>query len=52
MNQAWYCICVIPALGKLRQGDGKFEASLGCMANPVWGGVGARGELGIDGSYL
>lgn len=28
--QVWYCMSVIPALGKLREGDGrKFEANLG-----------------------
>jgi hypothetical protein len=28
-SQAWCCIYVIPALGKLRQEDGEFKVSLG-----------------------
>jgi hypothetical protein len=33
-GQVW-CTPVIPALGRLRQEDCEFEASLDCMARPV-----------------
>jgi hypothetical protein len=31
-SQAWWCICVIPALERWRQEDCEFEASLGYIA--------------------
>jgi hypothetical protein len=37
-NWVWWCMLVIPALGRLRQEDLEFKASLGCIVNlrPVW----------------
>jgi hypothetical protein len=31
VNHVWWCRPVIPALGRLRQEDSKFEASLGYL---------------------
>jgi hypothetical protein len=33
-GQAWWCISVIPELGRLRQEDLKFEARVSYMVNP------------------
>jgi uncharacterized protein YceK len=32
-GQAWWCIVIIPALGRLRQEDLEFKASLGCIVD-------------------
>jgi hypothetical protein len=33
-SQVWCCTPVIPALRMLREKDGKFRCSLGCIARP------------------
>jgi hypothetical protein len=49
MSQVWWCIPVIPALGRLGQKDSEFKAILGYTAKPH---LKKEIEAGASGSHL